>query len=184
MNDAINIIENYQDLAMKTCLDNSRNKEYAYYGLLSEIHELCAKIDGMRAKKIRDCGGCEDNEGCESDEEVEVVFDEAKYLARIQDELGDCFWFVALWCELNGSSFDKLVLSTSASPLNHTNIAFWYIEKEDYHISAEGIWGVIAMLKRIIEDFNFSLKGILCRNICKLASRAKRGVLKGNGDER
>lgn len=139
-------IENYQELAMRTCLPSAKNWSYAVFGLDAEYYELLAKMAGFKAKKIRD-----------GDD-----FEKAKYLEKIKDEIGDCFWFIALKCELREFQFAEIF---GSGKFGHD---------EEF----------VCWLSDVCDNFNFDINEILQRNIDKLASRAERGVIKGNGDSR
>ena len=85
-------IANYQQLAMRTCLPACKNKDYAYWGSLSEYHELQSKISGYKAKKIRG-------------DSIEKL---AEVKQSIINEIGDCFWFISLQCTLAKKSFEHI----------------------------------------------------------------------------
>lgn len=155
-------IENYQQNAMKTCLPSARNWDYATFNYQAELFELIAKIKSFHAKEIRD--------GAD--------FNAKKYIDKIADELGDCYWQIALICELRGERF-------------HENIEdkFKYerydvIGTTDYQNDYGDVENEFGRLDVILRMFDFNINEILQRNIDKLASRKERGVLKGNGDER
>ena len=86
-------ISTYQKLAMRTCMPSCRNVDYDFLGLCSEIHELKAKIAGYYAKEIRGDSNLEEK------------------IKGIAEEVGDCFWFVALGCEIYSLSFSKNLFS-------------------------------------------------------------------------
>ena len=137
---------------MRTCLKQCRNSEYAHFGSLSEFYELQSKLYGYKAKKVR------------GDPEKKLVEVEKAIL----DEVGDCFWFIALKCEIGKVSFEKI-----------------------YKAKAKVLEGLEAQLKNDIEALKSCCKSwetapITClkANIEKLASRAERGVIQGNGDDR
>lgn len=146
-------LSNYKSLAMRTCLPSCKNKDYAYWGYKSEYAELESKIYGYKAKKIRG----------DSEEKL------AEIEKKIIDEIGDCFWFIALKCELSSKSFEKL-----------------------YRCKIKDIKGVIELeLKQSIEALKSMCKTyetlpLTCMrsNIQKLTSRKIRGVITGNGDNR
>jgi hypothetical protein len=142
-------IDNYQLLAMRTCLPSCRNKEYAYYGYISEWHEYRSKVYGYFAKKIRG----------DSEEKLLQVRE------QIKGELGDCFWFIALKCELEGIDFAEIFRLKTA--ITNSDIA-----EEKLKITSACLGCKMDVLD------------VLQYNIDKLASRAERGVIKGNGDER
>lgn len=146
-------IENYQENAMSTCLPSCKNEKYAYYGYLSEAYELESKLYGRDAKKIRG----------DSEEKL------AELTESIKDEIGDCFWFIALRCELCKWSFKEIY-----------NLKY----REEEYEAGDDIYNDMSYLVEACEELNFDIDEILQRNIDKLASRAERGVIKGNGDER
>ena len=145
-------IANYQKLAMRTCLPSCKNKEYAYYGSLSEYHELLSKICGYKAKKIRG----------DSEEKL------AEVEKSIIDEIGDCFWFIALKCELTKKSFERI----------------YKAQTKDLKGVELDIKSLIDLLKEYCKDLETLPLTCMRANIKKLSSRAERNVIKGNGDDR
>ena len=162
-------IANYQKLAMKTCLKSAKNESYAEFNLLAEVHELLAKVESARAKRIRDG----------------AAFDEVKHKAEVKDELGDCFWQVALKCVLQNKKFEqeyKKVKKEKCSGMYLIN--FWISENEAMQHQITALSVVIKSLINICEIYKLRPIDCLYSNIKKLASRQKRGVIKGNGDNR
>lgn len=145
-------IKNYQKLAMRTCMKSCLNHDYARYGFHSEVHELLAKHFGFLAKQIRG--------------------DENLSIEPVLQEIGDCFWFIALKCQLAKTSFEKLY--KAKKPYENLKL-----KREEYSI---------------IEDINstkgyckmYKVRPLKCMqmNIAKLASRKQRGKITGNGDFR
>ena len=161
-------IKNYQKHAMETCLPSAKNWEYAYYGFESEQYELYAKIWGGKAKAIRDGNN----------------FNKIKSRTAISDELGDCYWFVALMCELTDCDFTDVV-SFEFSSLRMA----WKFARQQFGLikSLFYAWELsksIFELNKEVRRLGELRCDILQRNIDKLASRAERGVLKGSGDNR
>ena len=159
----------YQELAMSTCLPSAKNWGYAIYGLDSEYHELNAKISGAQAKEIRD--------GAD--------FNKEKAIKGIADEVGDCYWFIALICELRGLRFEDIF---RVSPLRFA-FRFFKASFRDMGILRAIINAImirrwIVYLRKFCEVNKFDILDILQRNVEKLASRKERGVLKGSGDDR
>lgn len=152
-NKEIVTIANYQKLAMRTCLPSCKNKEYAYYGYRSEFNELQSKLYGYKAKKVRG----------DSEEKL------AEVEKSIIDEIGDCFWFVALKCTLAKLNFEKIYKSKTASLSEAIDL--------DLKYRIEG-------LKSICNTHIIKPLDCMKRNIAKLSSRAERGVITGNGDKR
>ena len=155
-------IENYQEHAMKTCLPSAKNWEYATHNYRAELFELLAKIESFYAKHIRD-----------GDD-----FDKSKYLDKIADEIGDCCWQLALICELRNEQFEW----------HYKNKVDWGLYAMLSHIDFKSciydVWRELGRIEGAVKMFDFDINEILQRNVDKLASRAERGVLKGNGDER
>ena len=112
------------------------------------MHELRAKKYGLKAKEIRG----------DSEEKL------AEIKEQIKDEIGDCFWFIALQCEL----------------LEHKLVEFF-----DNKIQASNEWtNGFDEIIRICKELKITPLECMQRNIDKLASRAERGKIKGNGDKR
>ena len=170
-------LENYQELAMQTCLAECRNKLYAMFGMNSEIFEMLAKIEGLKAKRIR------------GDKPEKL----AKLAEEIKAEIGDVFWFTALLCELEDFCFSDLF---KIAPTCKSNFSGWFALSEyfaecekngeefesgklkqylEYHIG---------VLKRVCRVVGTTPLACMRSNVLKLASRAERGTLKGNGDKR
>ena len=145
-------ISNYQKLAMRTCMKSCCNKEYADFGFLSEQHEFLAKKYGYKAKQIRG--------------DKDLSYD------SIWQEIGDCFWFLALRCQLNKISFEY-IFKTSINK----------ITKEKKHIYSD-VKIDIEALKSYCKDYKTTPLKCMQMNIDKLASRKERGKITGNGDNR
>ena len=126
-------LNEYQNKAMSTCMDSSRNMSYMAMGLVSEVGEFMGKI----AKAIRKGDVYIGSEANESDLHYTIGFMADPDRCReweedLKHELGDILWFVAGQAEVMG----------------------WTLEE------------------------------VAQENIDKLASRKKRGVIEGNGDNR
>ena len=148
-------LKNYTTLAMRTCLPSCKNKEYAIWGYNSEWHELQSKLYGYKAKKIRG-----DSEEKLSEIEKQII-----------DEIGDCFWFIALKCTLAKLNFEHIYKTKSKDLINLTN--------EELNIKSK-----IDSLREICKDWETAVLTCLRANIKKLSSRKERGVITGNGDYR
>jgi len=160
-------IANYQKLAMKTCLPTAKNWEYCYTLIVSELGEAYGKW----GKKFRD-----------------GEFDKDK----LTDELGDVFWGIALACQLSGESFEKhwqnviknglkvndAIMVATILPSGFSNI------KITPKIEKDKILAIIAFSIQFAKECGIRPFDCLKKNIAKLADRQKRGVLKGNGDNR
>ena len=140
MNEKITI-ENYQENAMRKCPPSARNWDYATHNYKAELFELLAKIESLIAKQIRD--------GAD--------FDKAKYLERIKDELGDCYWQLALLCELGGRQFAQGYCECGS--VNSSYIPL--VDEPDIMIE-------FARLDHMRWEFDFDINEILQHNIEKL----------------
>ena len=165
-NKEIVTIENYQQLAMRTCLPTSMNSGYATQNFLAEYFELLAKIKSMYAKEIRD--------GAD--------FDAEKHINKIKDELGDCYWQLALCCQLKGLKFSEEFKAESIYPSTDCRIDLKRVK--NLEICRQWIFRQFGYVNYILNELDFDILDILQRNIDKLASRKERGVLKGSGDDR
>ena len=148
-------IENYQRLAMKTCLPSAKNWEYCYTLIASEIGEAFGKW----GKKFRD-----------------GEFDKEK----LTDELGDVFWGLALACELKGESFER----NWACEYKKNFIGIGFYTPNNFNpikIDMVYISGIIDFAKTFAKECGIDPLDCLRRNIAKLADRQERGVIKGNG---
>lgn len=180
-------IANYQKLAMKTCLPQCKCWAYAIPELISEVCEFFAKHYGFFAKRERgDMGSCP----------KERFANHIMALKEIKKELGDIAWSLALLCEIEKISFLNKIncakkQKKSLSDSCPTKLAL-YID-----INASLREMVSDRIKRIsfidsgfacffhyCKEYRFKVSDVLRENIRKLASRQKRGVIKGNGDNR
>lgn len=153
-------IENYQRLAMKTCLPSAKNWEYCYTLIASEVGEAFGKW----GKKFRD-----------------GEFDKEK----LADELGDVFWGLALACELGGHSFEELWGKEEV----YDSVELWVCCPIKFAaltmiFSYDELWNIFSFAKTFAQECGIDPLECLRRNIAKLAGRKERGTLGGNGDER
>lgn len=126
-------LNDYQNKAMSTCMDSSRNMSYMAMGLVSEVGEFMGKV----AKAIRKGDVHIGNNDQDSDLHYTIGFMAdpdrcCEWEKDLKHELGDILWFAAGIAEVMG----------------------WTLEE------------------------------VAQENIDKLASRQKRGVIDGNGDNR
>lgn len=166
-------VSNYQRLAMGTCLPQCKCWEYAIPELLSEWHEALAKIEGGRAKLVR--LDCKSN--------GKDWFSKRKQ--DIKEELGDIFWSLALICELQKQSFEKIFKATPMSNSDGFSVSFAF-DKDDYfnYVSDKSISKHIEHLKRLCYCMRIKASDCLEANIRKLAKRQAEGKIQGDGDER
>lgn len=165
-------VDNYQRLAMRTCLPQCKSMKYARPELWSEWHEAFAKIEGMRAKEVR------------LDGKSNIKEWKAQKLREIRDELGDVFWTVALVCELKKESFASIFKKTRATEEDGVCIVFIFQEygiglELDFEISRQ-----IATLKKLCYSLGIKPSDCMRANIAKLAKRQAQGKLRGDGDNR
>lgn len=152
-------IADYQKLAMRTCLPSCKNKAYALYGFKAEIGEVFGKV----AKKIR------------GDEITKRDFVE---------ELGDCFWFCALACELEKLKFENVFKYAKEQNLDdvYMDLDFAFDTKDsEISLMPEGY---IEAVKAFCKKLNIKPSDCMRANIRKLTNRYNRNVIKGNGDNR
>ena len=126
-------LNDYQNKAMSTCMDSSRNMSYMAMGLTSEVGEFMGKI----AKAIRKGDVYIGTDAKKSDLHYSESFLDDCYRCYqwetdLKHELGDVLWFAA----------------------------------------------------GIAEVMGWTLEDVAQENIYKLASRQRRGVIDGNGDNR
>lgn len=153
---------------MRTCLPTAKNWLYAHFGLKSEVFELNAKICGGEAKSIRD--------GAD--------FNKAKSTKAIFDEYGDCYWFIALICELTNSDFANVYNSDFATlkmAWKFARMKLGIFKSIKYCVNLSRL---ILSLKKEQTACGFLIREVLQSNVDKLQSRAQRNVLKGSGDNR
>lgn len=166
-------VSNYQKLAMRTCLPQCKCWEYAIPELLSEWHEALAKIEGVRAKRVRLDGKSNGKDWF------------SKRKQDIKEELGDIFWSLALICELQNQSFENLFKATPMSNSGGFSVSFAF-DKDDYfnYVSDKSVSKHIEHLKRLCYCMRIKASDCLEANIRKLAKRQAEGKIQGDGDER
>ncbi len=166
-------LREYQTASRATAIyPRDRALEYCVLGLISEVGELAGKLK----KSIRD-GTPED------------VLRE-----QILDELGDCLWYCAQIATekdakilagppastgLRSLVAPRIATLGSLSGVLGCNIAHW----SSLTIAGE-LPRLVHQIAYIATAFGSSLESVLDRNIAKLASRQRRGVLQGEGDGR
>ena len=96
-------LNEYQRLAMTTCMESSNNMMYMMMGLCEEVGELQGKFSkGIRKKHIEATSlnnfRCFDMEYNEYEEWIELV----------QKEVGDVLWMVAGFCNVMGWSLEEV----------------------------------------------------------------------------
>jgi len=82
-------LNEYQRKAMSTMIDSCNNDTYMFFGLVSEVGELCEKIAKWRRKRFASIDG---------NMVILNTFDTAEVernRAELMRELGDVLWFVA-----------------------------------------------------------------------------------------
>lgn len=160
-------VKNYQSLAMTTCLPECKNSQYWGFGFQSELHELLSKVEGVYAKEIRG-----DKIG-------------ESHINGVKSEIGDCFWFVALGCEIIGSSFQNVFEAAKSNSYDKI-LSIHYFDKSriEFKIRRETLISWCAIVKGACKEMDIKPIDCLKENIEKLSSRQDRGQIKGNGDNR
>ena len=126
-------LNDYQNKAMSTCMDSSRNMSYMAMGLTSEVGEFMGKIaKAIRKGDVYIGTNAQGSDLHYSESFLEDCYRCYQWEMELMHELGDILWFTAGIAEVMGWKLDK-----------------------------------------VAEE-----------NISKLASRQKRGVIVGNGDNR
>lgn len=166
-------VSNYQKLAMRTCLPQCKCREYAIPELASEWHEALAKIEGTRAKLVRLDGNASVKEW------------HSKKIQEIKEELGDIFWSLALFCELQKQNFEDIFRTTPASESDGFTLPFWYVADDHYATnSSEFIASHMKYLKRLCRCMGIKASDCLEANIRKLSKRQAENKIQGDGDKR
>ena len=177
-------IANYQKLAMRTCLPACECWAYAFPALMSEMCEFFAKHYGQYAKSVRG----------DFDDDLDCGFENySKIRKEIKKELGDIAWSLALICKVGGYKFCKelelakkkgelhLVKMFLEDNIHDTVNAITFGEEEKKRRTMEFCFHIFASY---CHYYRFKVSDVLRDNIRKLASRQKRGVIMGNGDNR
>lgn len=186
-------LDEYQTKAKSTAIYSQDYKMlYPALGIVGECGEVAEKIK----KLFRDDGGDMTSERKES----------------IKKELGDSCWYLANICcdtnlnlemmyKMRGANILLQIRSLTLPQLvlhmnMHANLLAqslqrWYYddqgrinEFDKYTKIPQNISHVISCIEEIGRRCDFALKQIYSSNIEKLLSRQKRGVLKGEGDDR
>lgn len=154
-------LENYQSLARQTCLPSSKNWEYCFCEITSELGEAFGKW----GKIYRDGS-----------------FDKDK----LTDELGDVFWGIALGCDLAGLKFEYI---WNFVPSDMDKLYVYFVlpnsykdipkEMKDYRLAE-----IMQFTKRFAMQCEIDPMRCLERNIEKLSKRKANKTLTGNGDDR
>ena len=164
--------EEYQKEAVKFRLESANNEDYLTLGLISEVGEAAGKL----AKQIRD-----------------GEFDEKAFIK----ELGDILWFVANLADFydkrhgeENSNYLKNCLNEklymAKLPIESSmrlidSFKCWLFQSEKH---TDYLFPIIRYIASIASIFGYTLEQVAEINVAKLRSRANRGVIQGNGDER
>ena len=147
-------IQEYQRQAMTTCTPECFSNDYLHYGLIAEIGELAGKV----AKKIRG---------------DKITDDE------IKGEIGDIAWFIVVQSRYDGHRISS-ANECSAFPFDPDVIDRLLMLAAGYAPGSR-MW---VLFEALCFGYRFDAKEVLRFNIEKLASRQKRGKIRGNGDFR
>lgn len=102
-------LNEYQQMAMSTCMRSCNNEAYMLFGLVGEVGELMGKIaKGIRKEKTCICENKLARRKMLIDgKEVDCGFTEEE-LHDIKSELGDCQWFIAGICKVMGWTLEEV----------------------------------------------------------------------------
>ncbi len=157
-------IKNYPAEAMKYLLDTCENWEYANWGLLGELGEVASLIAKAKRKG--------------------VDVDKAKLML----EIGDCFWFIALYAHLSNHTerFEERVGFFNNKDIvigewtNGFRVDVPNENSDMYYVYTT----TVAELFSLLKQYDIAIEDCLQANIDKLADRKERGVIIGDGDHR
>lgn len=147
----------YQRQAMVTCMPSSHNEAYMLHNLIGEVGETCEKI--VDAAKLD-----EDNNSI----------------------IGDWLHFV-LMAERFGNRAKRLRKEESTSleiDANEIRCELFDISHEAREEIKKELGDILWQLSGLCSVMNFDLEDVARTNLEKLASRKRRGVIDGNGDNR
>lgn len=159
--------EEYQKEAVKFRLESANNEDYLTLGLIAEVGEAAGKL----AKQIRD-----------------GEFDEKAFIK----ELGDILWFVANLADFYDTErdgvFSKILAQKKCFDYRPYPEEGRSLSKQMEAMCCD-IWegnylDLIYSIAFIAAQFGYTLEQVAEINLAKLRSRANRGVIQGNGDER
>lgn len=121
----------------------------------------------------------------------------------IKKEIGDVLWYVARFCEDSGLKMsDYWGIRTVRSYFGENQNFFlstglmkhvsklcdraWLESDTNQYLSiiSECIGGILGVLTRLCENFDYTIEDAMRNNMDKLESRKKRGTIQGSGDER
>jgi NTP pyrophosphatase (non-canonical NTP hydrolase) len=113
---------------------------------------------------------------------------------RLADEIGDCLWYLAMYLFEAQARMPEASYYLSSDftdddlPHDVSSLMCWTVEmisscegtiEEEYAHES-----ILAALNTLARHTPYTLEAIARRNLDKLADRANRGVLRGEGDER
>mgnify|MGYP000774634334 CR=1 FL=1 len=94
-------LNEYQKLAMTTCMESCKNDTYMLFGLMAEVGEVADKIAKWKRKEIIRIDG---SKLVFVQDDPEVVETCRKELLA---ELGDCLWFIAGIASVMGGTLGR-----------------------------------------------------------------------------
>lgn len=94
-------LEEYQQRAMTTCMESSRNFSYMFLNLVGEMGEFASKI----AKAIRKEKAVIDFNNLITERKDAMLEEE---IADLRKELGDCLWQLSGLCTVMGWSLEDV----------------------------------------------------------------------------
>lgn len=100
-------LNEYQEKAMETCMDSSRNFSYMFLNLVGEIGEFSSKVAKKIRKKELFVGY---NSLSKNHQELGKYQNPFHYETEdeLKQELGDVLWQLAGLCEVSGTSLEEI----------------------------------------------------------------------------
>lgn len=169
----------YQRGALATARGEALDLDYLGPGFLAEVGELAGAV----AKCVRDGRG---------DLDRRVRGRDVTYRAWARDELGDCYWFLAVLCDARGLALPESLLRPVASGIGAQASPRERVHRLAAHLAeasgeAPAAFDPAWWAGRLAwcADALGTRPAVLARaNLAKLADRARRGVIGGSGDGR
>lgn len=149
----------YQEKAFSTCTDECFSRDYLFLGYLSECGELAGKL----AKRIRG----------DDISDLDIML-----------EIGDIAWMIAVEAKRRG--IDLVINGSEESHFDYIIDYFLCGVESLFCVFDHEVDPLLRfmLLKRVCEGMGFDFLHVLTLNNNKLASRQRRGKIKGNGDNR
>lgn len=147
----------YQTKAMVTCMPSCYNEAYMLHNLIGEVGETCEKI--IDAAKL--------------DEDNNCVIDDWLQFVQLAQRLGK-----------RAKRLRKEESSSLEIDANEIRLELSDISNEAREEIKKELGDILWQLSGLCSVMNFDLEDVARTNLEKLASRKRRGVIDGNGDNR